>query len=70
MEVVEILSRMAAAASDAWINAPEGPDKEVMGEVADALRDLAEAKLQTRQPEGSKRVRSLIVHVTENPEEP
>lgn len=70
MDVVEIFSRMAAAASICLDQCVGSPDKEVMGEVADALCGLAEAKLQTRQPEGSKRVRSLIVHVTESPDEP
>lgn len=65
MTVVEVLSRMAAAASDAWLAAPEGSDKEVMREVADALLELATAKLQAKQPEGSERVQSMIFHVIE-----
>ena len=63
MDAIEILSRMAQAAEAAWIAKPEGQDKEVVREVADALRELAQAKLQARQLEGSDPVQSMVVHL-------
>lgn len=69
MNAVEILSRMALAAEAAWISKPEGQDKEVMREVADALRELAETKLQARQLAGSEPVRSMVVHMIEGTDE-